>query len=92
MNELCIYIALYCVLLYTQSSLQSCGGSLLNQHQCAASTWIHLDSLYISELCTTFTDIKIQEEITYFWFFIINNMKCIKQQGFLKDVPELMKS
>ncbi len=26
MNEWCIYIALYCVLLYTQSSLQSCGG------------------------------------------------------------------
>ncbi len=44
MNELCIYIALYCVLLYTQSALQSCvcvgGGSLLNHHQCAASTWM----------------------------------------------------
>ncbi len=26
MNELCIYLALYCVLLYTQSTLQSCGG------------------------------------------------------------------
>ncbi len=26
MNEWCIYIALYCVLLYTQSALQSCGG------------------------------------------------------------------
>ncbi len=33
MNEWCIYIALYCVLLYTQSALQSCGGSLLNHHQ-----------------------------------------------------------
>ncbi len=33
-------IALYCVLLYTQSTLQSCGGSLLNHHQCAASTWM----------------------------------------------------
>ncbi len=35
-NEWCLYIAL-CVLLYTQSSLQSCGwgggGSLLNHHQ-----------------------------------------------------------
>ncbi len=40
MNEWCIYIALYCVLLYTQSTLQSCGGSLLNHHQCAASTWM----------------------------------------------------
>ncbi len=45
MNEWCIYIALYCVLLYTQSALQSCGGggggeSLLNHHQCAASTWM----------------------------------------------------
>ncbi len=41
MNEWCIYIALYCVLLYTQSALQSCGeggGSL--HHQCAASTWM----------------------------------------------------
>ncbi len=27
MNKLCIYIALYCVLLYTQSALQSCGGA-----------------------------------------------------------------
>ncbi len=26
MNEWCIYIALFCVLLYTQSALQSCGG------------------------------------------------------------------
>ncbi len=48
MNEGCIYIALYCVLLYTQSTLQSCvcvcvcvgGGSFLNHHQCAASTWM----------------------------------------------------
>ncbi len=40
MNEWCIYIALYCVLPYTQSALQSCGGSLLNHHQCAASTWM----------------------------------------------------
>ncbi len=40
MNEWCIYIALYCVLLYTQSTLQSRGqGGLLNHHQCAASTW-----------------------------------------------------
>ncbi len=40
MNEWGIYIALYCVLLYTQSALQSCGGggSLLNHHQCAASS------------------------------------------------------
>ncbi len=41
MNEWSIYIALYCVLLYTQSALQSCGGeSLLNHHQFAASTWM----------------------------------------------------
>ncbi len=25
-SESCIYIVLYCVLLYTQSALQSCGG------------------------------------------------------------------
>ncbi len=45
MNEWCIYIVLYCVLLYTQSALQSCGGggggvSLLNHHQCTVSTWM----------------------------------------------------
>ncbi len=40
MNEWCIYIELYCVLLYTQSASQSCGGSLLNHHQCAASSWM----------------------------------------------------
>ncbi len=43
MNEWCIYIALYCVLLYTQSVFQSCvvgGGSLLNHHKCAASIWM----------------------------------------------------
>ncbi len=46
MNEWCIYIALYCVLLYTQSTLQSCGGggSLLNHHQCAAYTWLPQDN------------------------------------------------
>ncbi len=38
MNELSIYIALYCVLLYTQSTLQLCGRTLLNHHQGAAST------------------------------------------------------
>ncbi len=43
MNELmndAFYIALYCVLLYTQSALQSCGGSLFIHHQSAASTWM----------------------------------------------------
>ncbi len=43
MHRWCIYIALYCVLLYTQSTLQSCGGgggSLLIHHQCPASTWM----------------------------------------------------
>ncbi len=47
MNEWCTYIALYCVLLYTQSASQSCGrggggggGPLLNHHQCAAFTWM----------------------------------------------------
>ncbi len=45
MNEWIIYIALYCVLLYTQSALQSRGGgggggSLLNHHQCAAYIWM----------------------------------------------------
>ncbi len=39
-NEWCPYIALYCVLLYTQSASQSWRGSLLNHHQCAASIWI----------------------------------------------------
>ncbi len=40
MNEWSIYIALYCALLYTQSALQWYRGSLLNHHQCAASTWM----------------------------------------------------
>ncbi len=31
---------LYCVMLYTQSASQSWGVSLLNHHQCAASTWM----------------------------------------------------
>ncbi len=48
MNELCIYIALYCVLLYTKSALQSCGGSLLNHHQCAASTWMNHSGMGIA--------------------------------------------
>ncbi len=39
MNEWCIYIALYCVLLYTQSSLQSCGGGGEGFSVCS----IHLD-------------------------------------------------
>ncbi len=30
----------FCVLWYTQSALKSCGGSLLNHHQCAAPTWM----------------------------------------------------
>ncbi len=40
MNEWCIYIALYSVLLHTQSTFTIMWGSLLNHHQCAASTWI----------------------------------------------------
>ncbi len=43
MNDAFIW-RFHCVLLYTQSDLQSCvgggGGSLLNHHQCAASTWM----------------------------------------------------
>ncbi len=41
MNEWCIYIALYCVLLYTQSALQSCGGGVSPQPPPVYS--IHLD-------------------------------------------------
>ncbi len=41
MNEWMMHLySAFCVLLYTQSTLQSCGGSLLNHHQCAASTWM----------------------------------------------------
>ncbi len=40
MNEWCIYIALLLCIAIHPSALQSCGGSLLNHHQCAASTWM----------------------------------------------------
>ncbi len=41
MNEWMMHLySAFCVLWYTQSALQSCGGSLLNHHQCAASTWM----------------------------------------------------
>ncbi len=55
MNEWCIYIALYCVLFYTQSALKSLGGSLLNHHQCAASTWMirRLSQDYGASVLTT---------------------------------------
>ncbi len=43
MNELCIYIALYCVLLYTQSALQSCGGGGGVSPQPPPVCNIHLD-------------------------------------------------
>ncbi len=36
-----VYIALYCVLLYTQSALQSCGGSLFNHLDDATVRWPH---------------------------------------------------
>ncbi len=43
MND-AIYIALYCILLYTKSSYNHGGGGgggfLLNHQQCAASTWM----------------------------------------------------
>ncbi len=40
-DEWCIYIALYCVLLYTKALYNHVGGgSLLNHHQCVASTWM----------------------------------------------------
>ncbi len=62
MNEWCIYIALYCVLLYTQSALQSCvGGSLLNHHQCAASTWM-MRRLPQDNIASALTSYKWREE------------------------------
>ncbi len=42
-NEWSIYIALYCVLLYTQSALQSCGGGVSPQPPPVCS--IHLDDV-----------------------------------------------
>ncbi len=41
-NELCIYIALYCVLLYTQSVLQSYGGGGVSPQPPPVCS-IHLD-------------------------------------------------
>ncbi len=43
MNEWCIYIALYCVLLYTQSALQSWGGGGSLSPQPPPVCSIHLD-------------------------------------------------
>ncbi len=43
MNEWSIYIALYCVLLYTQSALQSCGGNLSSTTTSLRE--IHLDDV-----------------------------------------------
>ncbi len=52
MNEWCIYTVLYCVLLYTQSTLQSWGLSILNHHQCAASTWmIIISCIWCNRIC-----------------------------------------
>ncbi len=49
MNEWCIYIELYCVLFYTQSASQSCGGSLLNHHQCAKMMIIKASGVKLRE-------------------------------------------
>ncbi len=62
MNEWCIYIVLYCVLLYTQSTLQSCGGSLLNHHQCAASTWMMMRRLPQDNGTSALTTHRLQVE------------------------------
>ncbi len=39
-NEWCIYITLFVYCCTPKAILQSRGGSLLNHHQCAASTWM----------------------------------------------------
>ncbi len=41
MNEWCIYIALLCIVVHPKRfTIMWGGGSLLNHHQCAASTWM----------------------------------------------------
>ncbi len=41
MNEWMMHLySAFCVLLYAQSAYNHVGGSLLNHHQCAASTWM----------------------------------------------------
>ncbi len=44
MNEWCFYIVLYCLLLYTQSALQSCGGGVSPQPPPVCSI-LHLDAV-----------------------------------------------
>ncbi len=64
---------LYSDLLYTQTALQSCGGSLLNNHQCAASTTL-LDFAVILQLLT----VKKYSKIPYIWFTVnYCNTHCI---------------
>ncbi len=79
LNEWCIYTALYWVLLYTQSALQSCGGggSLLNHHQCAASSTFVVNvseylthiSEYDDELFDTLTFDKVKHTTSQNLFF-----------------------
>ncbi len=46
MNKWCIYIALYCVLLYTQSTLQSCGGVSPQPPPVCSIHWMIDDTLW----------------------------------------------
>ncbi len=70
MNEWCIYIALYYVLLYTQSALQSCvwGGGLLNHHQCSAFTWM-MQWLPQDNGASAFTTHQLQVDKGQWWKF-----------------------
>ncbi len=96
MNEWCIYIALYCVLLYTQRALQSCwrgdggGWSLLNHHQCAASTWM-MRSLPQNNSASALTTHQLQMEYRWRGERVIEPIKlgCHDWQGSVEGIwPE----
>ncbi len=65
LNERCIDIALYCVLLYTQSALQPCAGSLLNW----SMYWTEATQVYLIIHTSPFRKImlKCEYEICHIW-------------------------
>ncbi len=80
MNEWYIYIALYCALLYTQSTLQSCGGVSPQPSLVMSWSWVEID-WYIglpifSPIFKHFTIIgyRFWNIYIYIYFFLISHI------------------